>query len=68
MGHGMTQEKVIQHQYSGVDVVPHSYFGDINKVTEDCLKIGKDMEGYITVNQENICRDHNGYVTSLTNT
>ena len=67
MGHGMTEEKVIQHQYSGVDVVPHSYFGDINKVTDDCQKIGKDIDGYITVHQENVCRDINGYVTSLTN-
>lgn len=67
MGHGMTEAKVIQLGYGGADVVPHTYFGDMGRVMSDCMKIGVDADGYITVDMSMVVRDRDtGYVTSFT--
>ncbi len=66
MGHSMTEEVVDELGFTGSDVVPHSYFGDMSKVTSDIQKIGVDNEEYVTVNYDQVIRDpYTGYITSL---
>jgi len=66
MGHGMTEVKMIQLLNGGIDVVVHSYFGDMDKMVADCERIGVDAEGYVTINDAAVVRDpETGYVVSF---
>jgi hypothetical protein len=66
MGHGMTEVKMMQLLNGGIDVVVHSYFGDMGKMIVDCERIGVDAEGYVTINDGAVVRDpETGYVVSF---
>ena len=74
MGHGMTEEKVAQFGLSGRKVVPHTYFGDYNRVVNDLRQIGPDRTidngrgggGYVTVDPNQVVRDpETGWIISL---
>ena len=66
MGHGMTEVKMMQLLNGGIDVIVHSYFGDMDKMVADCERIGVDAEGYVTINDAAVVRDpETGYVVSF---
>ena len=66
MGHGFTETAVMNMCYGGANVVAHRYFGSRSRVLADCSAIGRDVDGYITVDPTKVVRDPcTGWVEAL---
>ena len=65
LGHSITRSLVLELGYGGDQVVPHSFFGDLVWIEQQCQSIGTDADGYVTCDANRVVRDPvTGWVTS----
>ena len=58
--------KFCDDRFIGEQVVAHSLFGDMAWMEHQCLHIGTDSDGYVTVDPKQVVRDpQTGWVVSL---